>query len=291
MPEQTRLSAHEIALAGDTASLQAFRRLWNHYQSELVNDFTAVMPTVVVDENVRGTKIFWAMNSDPEALNAEASAGSAKATIIDGYAGAAGLYESLYRDTVMRDIKVLLQICGGWWVFHQVVMQITGPDGRDADIDCIILVRTDAEEHGVSGELAWVLDGIAPPPAQTATDRLELIRTYARHLGNGDVDQLLAMMADNVQGVVRGHGDTDGRPLLIDGAAQMRDAYANLLQGGTVVEAQPVQWAVLDPRYVFVDLHLRLQHGGEELDTRLVEYFALSDDGRFATRVGWGSPA
>lgn len=292
MTEDTTVSAHEIALTGDTASLQSFRRLWDHYKSELVNDFTVVMPTVVRDENARGTKIFWAMNSDPEALNADVAPGAAKAAIIDGYAGAYGLYESLYRETTMRDIKVLFQVCGGWWVFHQVIMQITAPGGRDADIDCIILVRTDAEEHGVSGELAWVLEGITPPPGQTAADRLGLIRAYAAHLGSSDIDEILRMMTADVQGVIRSHGDADGDPVLIDGAAAMRRAYEDLLRGGTVLEAQPAQWAVLDPRYVFVDLHLRIQYdNGTELDTRIVEYFVLAEDGRFATRIGWASPA
>jgi hypothetical protein len=286
------VSAHEIALTGDIASLQAFRRLWDHYESELVNDFRVVMPTVVRDENARGTRIFWAMNSDPEALDATAVSGAATVAIIDGYDGAYGLYEALYRETTMRDIQVLLQICGGWWVFHQVVMEITASGGEQAAIDCIILVRTDAEEHGVSGEIAWVLDGVSPPPEQTPVDRLGLIRTYAAHLQSGDIDQILGMMTPEVQGVVRGHGDADGEPLMIDGAADMRRAYEDLLAGGTMLEAQPVQWAVLDPRYVFVDLHLRVQRaGGTELDTRLVEYFVLSEDGRFATRLGWASPS
>lgn len=69
------------------------------------------MKTVVGDDNVLGIPIFWAVNADSDALGAEAD--RTKATIITGYAGAYGNYESLFRDTHVEDIKIVLQMCGG----------------------------------------------------------------------------------------------------------------------------------------------------------------------------------
>lgn len=152
-------------------------------------------------------------------------------------------------------------------------MEITDGDGRPAAIACVVIVRADAEEDGVSGELGWVLDGVTPPAGQDAADRFGLIRRYADHLGAGDVDAVMAMMTDGVQGVVRDYSDAAGGPVLADGAVAMRAAYENLMALGTVRAARPVAWSVIDPRYVFVDLHLEVDRGdGSTVATRLVEY-------------------
>jgi hypothetical protein len=74
-------SHRDLALAGEAASLQSFKRLWRYYEAELSNDPAAVMKTVVADDNVLGVPIFWAVNANLEAF---AEADRTKATIITG---------------------------------------------------------------------------------------------------------------------------------------------------------------------------------------------------------------
>ena len=121
----------DLALAGDAASLQSFERLWAHYQAELTNDVHGVMDTVVPDRNVLATPVFWAVNGDPKVLVGRGD--RTKAMIFPGYRGAQANYSALYQDIKIRDVKIVLQICGGWWAFHQAKMETTNRAGQDGE--------------------------------------------------------------------------------------------------------------------------------------------------------------
>ena len=101
------------------------------------------------------------------------------------------------------------------------------------------------------------------------------------------------MFTESAQGAVRAYFGYHQPFVALDGQDAIRQHYERLFAAAELVAADVAQSLVRD-WYAFYELRLRLrprsgERQGQTLQTRVAEFLAMADDGRFQARCGYGT--
>ena len=269
-------------------AVRSRRRLEQHVAAESTNVIDEIMSTVAsVGSLTWSGGLSWAM----AAITPD---GPRPLTVITDPALVRGFY-SAQRDRL--DLggftpPVVAQSSDAWSLMEVEAWFTSKPDGRPFEGASVLLGLTDGDA-GISGEISLnAFPGYDLGPSWTMRRGVELHAAYLAALAAGDVEGILALMSDDVQGAVRDFTVDAGHPFrAIRGAEEMRRHYESFfarfaVRGITVVSELVRSWWLFDELLFEVDV-IDGPAAGTHAQLRTFEVLPLWQD-RIAMRLGQG---
>jgi hypothetical protein len=280
--------ALEAGAAWLSAGVRSRRRLAEHVAAESTNVIDEIMSTVAAPGSLTWSGgLSWAMAAITPAGPQPLAVITDPALIRDFYTG--------QRDRL--DLggftpPVVAQSSDAWSLMEVEAWFTSKPDGRPFEGASVLLGLTDGD-GGISGEISLnAFPGYDLGPGWTTRRGVDLHTAYLAALAAGDVDGLLALMLDGVQGAVRDFTVDDGPCFVaVRGADQMRRHYQAFfdrftVRGLTVVTELVRSWWLFDEILLDVDIR-RGPAAGVRAVLRSFEVLPLWQD-RIAMRLGQG---
>ena len=278
----------EAAAPWLSPALRSRRRLERHVAAESTNVIDEIMATVASPASLTWSGgLSWAMAAITPA-GPQPLAVITDPTLVRGFY--AGQRDRL--DLGGFTPPVVAQSSDVWSLMEVEAWFTSKPEGTPFEGASVLLGLTDGDV-GISGEISLnAFPGYDLGAAWTTRNGVDLHAAYLAALAAGDVDGLLALMLDGVQGAVRDFTVDDGPCFTavrgIDGMRrhyeEFFDRYA--IRELTVVSELVRSWWLFDEILLDVDVR-RGPHAGARALLRSFEVLPLWQ-GRIAMRLGQG---
>lgn len=262
-------------------------RVYRHEVSELSPDVNYVMTTVTPESQLTWARnLCWSLPWPDAEGRLKIGIRTTASEIRDFYERQRRLTQLTVLPFQTTDLRT------DWYVFHESTeAPIDHPaTGGHSDIDFAALFVLDGSD-GISSEIGWGrtarVDGLR------LTEKRARLVAYLEALRRQDATALAAMFTDGAQGAVRAYFGYDRPFVPLDGRDAIRQHYERLFAAADLVAADVAQSLVRD-WYLFYELRLQLrprsgERQGKTLQTRVAEFLAMADDGRFEARCGYGT--
>lgn len=278
----------------------AAKRVWWHANTENLADIDAIMATVTGGDG----EVTYALPYPGPNGELTVPCGT---TLKD----AEDHYRSNYKIFRMVKWEAFIELRKPWYVFFEGVNNYIDLATGDpvAGHSIAFFQLSDDDSEGIQGEMAWsrypLFPGYISRPGDdhrghgpesvplTKASNLAMFYRYMAGLREGDIDAVLATMAQEPHCAIRNYSD-DGGPQFISlvGPDAVRD-YLSRFNDKYIVDELDVANILTAEWYVFAELRwvVRERHGDPRpLTFHTAEFFPITEQTRFVSRIGFGTP-
>jgi hypothetical protein len=283
-PELLRKIAESAAHAADEA--------WTHIEAEYVGNIPGLMKTLV-DEGPYAYTIMPTVHAD----------GSVKLPIVTTYKDIEETYKLVRGYSDLLKSEPVVEIRGAWYIFAETMNRARLKGQTEILENESVGLFPVSTGTGITGELVWKrlpreTLGRGPKPADANSEgrplrchMLALHNNYIKALREANVEEILDVLNDGVQGAIRDYAEDTGTLTSLDGKAAHRAYYKALfekydVQSVTMMDRVVQEW------YLFAELRyvVRCRTGARDLVAfNVAEFFVPASDRRFIAQVGHGT--
>jgi ketosteroid isomerase-like protein len=273
------------------AAVHSADEAWIHMEAEFAGKIPELMETLVAEGPYAYT-IMPQVHPD----------GRITLPIVTTRQGVEDCYKMVRGASDLLSAEPLVDIRAPWYNFTESLNR-----GRIKGSDVVMERQTAAifptcTGKGITGELVWARMprdklGRGPKTAESGTEDLALRRyilaahdRYVEALRKADVEAIVDVMNEDVQGVVRDYVNETGTLTVLDGREAHRVYYKALfamydVQSVGIVERVVQEW------YAFSELRftMRRRSSGDVVAFHTAEFFVPASDRRFIARIGHGT--